>query len=279
MLIFKQASLLQRHLTGVLPSQKTIGFVPTMGALHAGHLSLLQKARAQNDLVVCSIFVNPTQFNNPSDFLHYPKTIEQDLEVLMGAGCDILFLPPVAEVYPEGHIKKHFDLGVIETVLEGAHRPGHFQGVCEVVDRLLSLVTPHDLYLGQKDFQQCMVINQLLTITSRSLPQLHICPTLREEDGLAMSSRNLRLSMADRQTAPTLYKVLEKIKAGIAAQPLNLLEQSAVQELTSAGFVVDYVAVCNTRDLQKPTGPDQPWIALAAASLNGIRLIDNLPLN
>lgn len=278
MLIYKQAADLQHYLQKEREQKKTIGFVPTMGALHAGHLSLIQRSLAENNLTVCSIFVNPTQFNNPFDFQHYPITIEKDLELLLLAGCNVLFLPPVAEVYPLGYVQKHYPLGLIETVLEGAYRPGHFQGVCQVVDRLLELTNPHVLYLGQKDMQQCMVVRRLLEITGRSL-QLRIGATLRENDGLAMSSRNLRLSPANRQTAPLIYQCLQKVKAGVHNLPAEELEQTAQQQLAAAGFDVDYVAVRRMADLQPAETNNEPLVALVAASLDGIRLIDNMPLN
>lgn len=279
MLIFKQAHDLQQHLQLQRQTGKQIGFVPTMGALHQGHLSLIRRSISENDLTVCSIFVNPTQFNNPSDYRHYPITIERDIELLLTTGCDVLFLPPVSEVYPPNHQKKHYDLGPIETILEGAFRPGHFQGVCEVVDRLLQLVEPQILYLGQKDFQQCMVVRRLLELTGRTLPELRIGETLRERDGLAMSSRNLRLSPADRQKAPALFQCLQRIKANLATHPAAELEQRAQAELEAAGFIVDYVAIRRTSDLQPAPNGKDPKVVLAAATLNGIRLIDNLAVN
>ena len=278
MLIFKQASDLQHYLQSAREQQKTIGFVPTMGALHAGHLSLVARALAENSLTVCSIFVNPTQFNNASDFQHYPVTIEKDLELLLSAGCDVLFLPPVAEIYPTGYVQKHYPLGAIETILEGAYRPGHFQGVCQVVDRLLELTNPHRLYMGQKDMQQCIVVRRLLEITGRNL-ELRIGATLRENDGLAMSSRNLRLAPADRQTAALISESLEALKAAVHTQQASELEQSATRKLEAAGFKVDYVAIRRMADLQPAENGNEPLVVLAAASINGIRLIDNVPLN
>lgn len=279
MLIIKEASQLSQHIRQLRAEGKQIGFVPTMGALHQGHLSLLRSSLAENAVTVCSIFVNPTQFNNASDYQHYPITIEKDVEMLLGAGCDLLFLPPVAEVYPSGHEKQQYDLGPVEQVLEGAYRPGHFQGVCEVVDRLLELVAPHVLYLGQKDFQQCMVVRRLLELTGRTEPVLRICDTLREPDGLAMSSRNLRLAPADRQRATAIYRCLQKVKMDLQTLPAATLEHRAEAELSAAGFLVDYVSVRRASDLQPATNGQEPRVVLAAASLNGIRLIDNLVLD
>src|SRR5438270_8267338 len=202
MIIFKRAVDLEHYLFEQKRSGRNIGFVPTMGALHKGHLSLISRA-GKSGLVVCSIFVNPTQFNDPEDFKNYPVNIENDMELLVQSGCDVLFLPSVEEIYPAGFSKKHYDLGPIEFVLEGAHRPGHFQGVCQVVDRLLQIVQPDDLFTGQKDYQQCMVIRKLISLVGmEDRVNLVVVPTVREKDGLAMSSRNLRLNEEQRKKAP-----------------------------------------------------------------------------
>lgn len=279
MILFKEAAALHLHLQQQRSAGKTVGFVPTMGALHQGHLSLIRQSLLGNDLTVCSIFVNPTQFNNAADFQFYPKTIEQDMEHLLAAGCDVLFLPPVAEVYPAAYSPRHYDLGAIETLLEGAFRPGHFQGVCQVVDRLLQLVEPHRLYMGQKDYQQCMVIRRLLDLTGRTTPELIIADTLRESDGLAMSSRNLRLTPQDRAKAPELFQALRFIQDHVHQEPLPHLEAVATRQLEAQGFAVDYVAIRNAQTLQPAQTGTEPKVALLAAAINGIRLIDNLPLN
>ncbi len=280
MIIFKQAKQLTQHLEQQRKNDKKTGFVPTMGALHKGHLSLIEASKPANGLTVCSIFVNPTQFNNPEDFKHYPITIEKDIEQLITAGCDILFLPPVEEIYPPGHEKKQFDLGAIENRLEGFYRPGHFQGVCEVVDKMLEIINPNNLYMGQKDFQQCMVVKKLLELTGKDERiRLNIIPTMREADGLAMSSRNLRLNSAEKNTATAIYKELELIKANFHSQPFDQLKQSAKVHLEDKGFVVDYVEIANRNDLAPALNSDEPCVALIAATLGQIRLIDNLLLN
>lgn len=280
MIIFKQAKQLTEHLEQQRKSDKKTGFVPTMGALHKGHLSLIEASKPANGLTVCSIFVNPTQFNNPEDFKHYPITIEKDIEQLLTAGCDILFLPPVEEIYPPGHEKKQFDLGAIENRLEGFYRPGHFQGVCEVVDRMLEIIHPDNLYMGQKDFQQCMVVKKLLELTGKDKRiHLNIIPTMREADGLAMSSRNLRLNSQEKNTATAIYKALEFIKANFHSQPFDQLKQSAKAHLEAKGFVVDYVEIANRNDLAPAINSSEPCVALIAATLGQIRLIDNLLLN
>ena len=280
MIIFKKASQLSQYLQQQRKSGKKTGFVPTMGALHEGHLSLIDVCREQNDLTICSIFINPTQFNNPEDFKHYPITLEKDLDQLIRSGCDVLFLPSVDEIYQQDHFKKHYDLGELEHILEGHYRPGHFQGVCEVVDRLLNIILPHRIYLGQKDYQQCMVIKKLIGILGlQDQIAIHIQPTRREPDGLAMSSRNLRLSPGQRSQAPALFKALDGIRQNLESKPLDKLEYEARQFLSQKGFEVDYVTIARAEDLGHPNQHQEPLVALVAASLGNIRLIDNLFLN
>src|SRR5215211_3515754 len=280
MIIFKQAKLITASLHKERKNGKQIGFVPTMGALHQGHLTLIQTAKSQNNITVCSIFVNPTQFNNPEDFARYPITLEKDIEQLIMAGCDVLFLPPVEEIYPPGYIPKIYPIGNIETVLEGHYRAGHFQGVCQVMDRLLEIVNPHHLYMGQKDFQQCIVVKHLLKLTGRDKTvHLHIQPTVREPDGLAMSSRNLRLDGTEKTLATSIYQELLGIKENLYLHPLDKLIQVARTHLEEKGFMVDYVSIANVSDLTPATDTSQSIIALAAASIGNVRLIDNLVLN
>jgi pantoate--beta-alanine ligase len=280
MIIFKQANELSEYISRQKKAGRQIGFVPTMGALHAGHLSLIDASEKKESLTVCSIFVNPTQFNNPEDYRLYPVTIEKDIERLVLAGCDVLFLPPVEEIYPAGYTKKQYDLGRIETILEGFYRPGHFQGVCQVVERLLQIVQPDQLFLGQKDFQQCIVIKKLIGIMGKEKEiQLEIVPTLREKDGLAMSSRNLRLNNDQRSLAASIFEELSFIKNNLNRQPLNTLKDLAKQHLAQKGFVVDYVEIANAGDLSVSTNMNENPVALVAASVGNIRLIDNLVLN
>lgn len=279
MLIFKKADPVSQYLRHQQDKRCSIGFVPTMGALHEGHLSLIRTARETNGLVVCSIFINPTQFTNAQDFQHYPVTIEKDIELLISAGCDVLFLPPVSEVYPPGHEKKSYHLGELENRLEGRFRPGHFQGVCEVVDRLLDIISPDQLYLGQKDLQQCLVIKKLLELTGKEEHvHLNIVPTRREESGLAMSSRNLRLSEEQRALASAISTELLYIKNHLHAQPVAELEQDAAAHLSQQGFDVDYITVAQADDLSPAKDTSHPLVALAAASLGPVRLIDNIML-
>jgi pantoate--beta-alanine ligase len=257
---------------------KTVGFVPTMGAFHSGHASLVKRSKEMSDLTVCSIFVNPLQFNNREDFLHYPVTLEKDISLLEELGCDILFLPTEMEVYPDEASKtKHYDLGYLENILEGKFRPGHFQGVCLVVDRLLSMVKPDLLFLGQKDFQQCLVIEKLIQITGAKI-KLIKCPIVREESGLAKSSRNLRLSESELKKAAELYKSLLFINQNSGNQSFSRLQKEATTRLENSGFKIEYIALANAHNLfleeDFKSGVEQ--IILIAAYLNEIRLIDNL---
>ncbi len=271
---------LSNKMSAIVDSQRKmeqkIGFVPTMGALHEGHLSLIRQSKKENDQTICSIFVNPTQFNNPSDFEKYPITIEKDIMALEEAGCDILFLPSVTEIYPSDFKKETYSLGTLETILEGKHRPGHFQGVCQVVDRLLCIISCTNLYLGRKDYQQCMVIRQLIHLRSHPVI-VHTCETIREKDGLAMSSRNIRLSPAEREKAVCLVEALRLIQKNIQAGNLTSLIQEATSLLLANGLVVDYVALTN-QQLEPLDHWDghTPVVGLIAASIHDIRLIDNM---
>jgi len=262
---------------------KKIGFAPTMGALHPGHLSLVSQAKKQNDIVVTSLFVNPTQFNDPEDFKKYPVTIESDILLFENAGVDVLFLPSVTDVYSQGiNNLEQYELGFLETILEGKFRPGHFQGVCQVMRRLLEFVLPDNLYIGQKDYQQSMVIiklTELLGLDKKIM--VHICPTLREKDGLAMSSRNTRLGPHDRVTATTIFAALRHIKENIKPGHTKAIKDEAKSMLEQKGFTVDYIEVANVNTLQ----PVENWdgkeriVALAAAFLSKVRLIDNMVVN
>ena len=208
MILFKKITELTHFLAKKKKNGNLIGFVPTMGALHNGHLSLIAQCKMQNTITVSSIFVNPTQFNQAKDFEKYPVTLENDINLLEKAGCDVLFLPSVTEIYPNGIANlPQYQLGYLETVLEGKYRPGHFQGVCQVVHRLLDIVQPNNLYLGQKDYQQCMVIKKLVEITNLNI-NIVVGSTLREANGLAMSSRNMRLNDDERKKAVKIAETL-----------------------------------------------------------------------
>jgi len=286
MLLLKRKVDLLHWLDKQRAERRSIGFVPTMGALHAGHISLIDISKKSTDITVCSIFVNPTQFNDPKDFQKYPITIEDDILLLEQGGADVLYLPEVSDIYPDGTKSlETYDLGRLESLLEGAFRPGHFQGVCQVMRRLLDVVRPDQLFMGQKDYQQCMVVHRLLEIMG--LPtRLVPCPIVREEDGLAMSSRNRRLSPEQRQTAITIYQALTGIKEGWQkGNSSGELISAATFLLESKGFRVDYVSIADPLTLEplpetvsRETVSRPTAVALIAAFLGEIRLIDNMAL-
>lgn len=277
-IIYDRSTLVKKRAEWENRSGK-IGFVPTMGALHAGHISLIQAASVQTDFVVASIFVNPTQFNNQQDFLKYPVSVDQDLEMLMQAGCDAVFLPSVEDIYPsDGHRKYTLDLGYIGQCLEAAKRPGHFEGVVEVVHILFSLVRPDKVFFGAKDYQQVMVIRKLLKDTGWPI-ELISCPTVREPDGLAMSSRNRRLTPEYRQMALLLSQTLEKLKNADRNVSIPVLTKGYIEDLNKMDALeVDYLELVDYQTL-KPLSEWNPKgenLAVIAVQVGEVRLIDNL---
>ena len=281
MILFKRSADLRHWLETEKSAGKSIGFVPTMGALHDGHMRLMEACRSQSDLCVCSIFVNPAQFNDPVDYQKYPVSLEKDIKMLEKAGTSVVFLPAIREIYPQGEegLEK-YDLGRLESILEGSARPGHFQGVCQVMNRLLGLVKPDHLFMGQKDFQQCLVIKQLIKILHLPI-QLQVVPTVREVDGLAQSSRNRLLTSDQRKNASVISEALTGIHEQLSTGDIEGVLDEARQKLDAAHFRTDYVTIARTSDLQ----PIQKWngsekgIALIAAFQGDVRLIDNLLLN
>ncbi len=280
MTILKTASDAAIHIQKLKDEGFAIQFVPTMGALHQGHISLLQKAQSPTSKVIASIFVNPTQFNSAYDFEKYPQTIEKDVYQLEKNGTAILFLPTVTEMYPDGtERKKNYTLGYLETILEGTFRPGHFQGVCQVVEKLLSIVKPDTLIIGQKDYQQCMVLKMM--VQNLNLPvHIEIGETLREADGLAMSSRNMRLAPEERKKAPAIYQTLLSMKAQMEPGDIGQIKSSGFNKLINEGFKPDYTEIADAATLLPVTNWDgkRKLVILAAAYLKEVRLIDNLLL-
>lgn len=279
MLHISSAKELKSYVDEVKNSGKTVGFVPTLGALHNGHMSLINIASTQCDIIICSIFVNPTQFDDPNDLNKYPRTLENDLELLKKNNCNVCFTPSVAEVYPNGQqLEKEYDIGYLENILEGKTRPGHYQGVAQVVHRLLVMVHPDILFLGQKDFQQVKVLSNM--IEEQNLPvKVIMCNIVREEDGLAMSSRNVRLTKEERKVAHQLYKTLKSCKKAYPDIPLEKLQKWGIDNLNNQPLItVDYLTFCNVKNLKEV----QSWneaksiILLGAISLGKIRLIDNV---
>ena len=279
--LFKKTGHLQGYLQEARKQGRSTGLVPTMGALHAGHLSLINQSKQQNSLTIATIFVNPAQFNDKKDFEKYPVTTEKDIELLVAAGCDALFWPTVEEIYPNGYTAPvHYELGYLETVLEGKYRPGHFQGVCRVMNRLLDIIQPGNLYMGQKDYQQCMVVSRLLNIM-QSPAVLHTCATLREPDGLAMSSRNTRLNENERKNALAIFAALQFIKENIQPGNVSAVIEQSRRMLEEKEFRIDYVAIADAETLEPVVNWDgrQKLSALIAAFQHEVRLIDNMPLN
>jgi pantoate--beta-alanine ligase len=274
---FATVHLLRQQVSDWRREGLRIGFVPTMGNLHAGHFALVELARQHSDRVVASIFVNPTQFGPNEDYARYPRTPDSDIEGLRGKGCDALLLPSVEEMYPFGTIGcVQMHVPGITDILDGAHRPGHFNGVAQVVARLFNMVQPDVAVFGRKDYQQLQVIRYMATEMSFPV-QIVPAPTLREPDGLAMSSRNQYLQGDERQTATFIYQTLRFMREQIGlGMPIPGIEEEARQRLEMAGFSVDYAEIRRS-DLSRPKAPDESGLlALIAARLGRTRLIDNL---
>jgi pantoate--beta-alanine ligase len=253
----------------------TIGFVPTMGALHNGHLSLIKQAQQISTEVVCSIFVNPTQFNDPKDLEKYPRPIAADIAMLEAAGCDVLFNPPVSEMYADNE-KWHLDIGDLEHLLEGEFRPGHYQGVMQVVNKLFNIVKPDYAFFGQKDYQQFMVISKMVDILKMPV-KLVMCPILRETDGLAMSSRNIHLTDYDRQHALVLSKALALVRDNFDAAKIHQLQEQAKQMIgDEPGIDLEYFEITDGNTLYPANADTKNIVALVAARAGKTRLIDNM---
>lgn len=280
--IFKTQKELRNYLEKPRAEHKKIALVPTMGALHEGHLSLIQQAQQRADIVVCSIFVNPTQFNDPKDLEKYPRPIEQDIDLLQKQGCDVLFQPTVEEMYPDPEEQWHIDLGRLDQIWEGAQRPGHFQGVTQIVYKLFTLVNPDIACFGQKDFQQVMVIQRLIEIKNLNI-QLVICPITRSEEGLALSSRNTRLSEQGKKKALILYRTLSAVKQAFQENiALDKIQQLAENMIAAERDVdLEYFAISETRTLERADSiePGKQYVAHIVAWIEGVRLIDNMLLN
>ena len=277
MRVVKTISELKSLISGYKQENKTVGLVPTMGALHAGHKSLVDRARKENDIVVVSVFVNPTQFNNKQDLATYPRIEERDCALLEAAGCDVVFMPAVEEVYPEPD-NRQFDLGAVAEVMEGAHRPGHFNGVAQIVSKLFGFVEPDRAYFGEKDFQQIAVIRKMVQLEGFKL-QIVACPIKREDDGLALSSRNVRLTAEQRQLAPNIYRVLKESCNFAKSHTVAETEKFVVDSLNALPQMeVEYYSIVDALTMQ----PVSDWAD--ADSITGcitvycgeVRLIDNI---
>lgn len=258
----------------------SVGFVPTMGALHKGHLSLVQKAVEENPLVVVSIFVNPTQFNDSKDLERYPRTLNADMNLLETTGCQIVFAPDVTEIYPEPDTRK-FNFGKLETVMEGEHRPGHFNGVAQVVSKLFEMVQPRKAYFGLKDFQQLAIIKNMVNQLNLQV-EIVPCPIVREESGLAMSSRNELLSAEERTNAATISKTLFKARELKTGKTVSELEEWVAETINkNPSLKVEYAEIVDDTELQPVKNWDEPncKVLCVAVFCGKIRLIDNIVLN
>jgi pantoate--beta-alanine ligase len=279
--IFKQIDPLKAFLKDQRLLGKSIGLVPTMGALHHGHLALIKASKEQNSLTVSSIYINPTQFNNPADLEKYPRTLDKDITLLSETGCDVLFAPDNNEMYSQKPFLK-FDFSHLDKIMEGKFRPGHFSGVALVVSKLFHIVDPDQAYFGQKDFQQFVIIRQLVNDLQFNIA-LHCIPTLRESDGLAMSSRNLRLSTDHRQLAGIFYKALQQAKQKISAgMPIAQVKET-VEKLVNAQphSQLEYFELADSSNLNllnNVSDGNRPIMCIAGY-IGDIRLIDNMYLD
>jgi len=280
MKIYKTVKGLQRQLDKERKSGKTIGFVPTMGALHAGHMSLLNQANKKNDISVVSIFVNPTQFNEKSDLKKYPRTLERDAKLLKSNGCDYVLAPNEKQIYPKGdQVTIELDISSLAQYMEGPNRPGHFEGVVQVVHRLLTIVQPNHLFMGQKDFQQFTIINYMLK-KLRMKTKLVVCPIKREPDGLAMSSRNARLDKGIRPRCTVLYETLEFVKSNLDKFKPKTLEKKAIEKLNIKEFNPEYFSIVDGHTLEPvhDIKKHKYIVACTAVWAKKVRLIDNMIL-
>jgi len=277
MRILKRVLSLQRHLNTIREEGLTIGFTPTMGALHDGHMSLIRQSAKQNDVTVASIFVNPTQFNQKDDLDKYPRDIEGDVALLKKNGCNYLFAPLPSQVYPKGLITKvDLDISSLTSLMEGPNRPGHFEGVVQVVNRLLDIIGPDNLYMGQKDFQQFTVIDYMLNELKRDT-RLRVVPIVREADGLAMSSRNVRLDPELRPITPIIHQTLMMAASQLSEFSIEDIESKAIEKLTIPGFKPEYFTVVDGHSLLPVKRPQDHDLIVACTAVwaGDVRLIDN----
>ena len=275
--VIRTVSELKQRVAAQRTQGKTIGLVPTMGALHAGHISLMEQARKDNDIVVVSVFVNPTQFNNPEDLRTYPRTEEADCVKMEVANVDIAFIPSVEEVYPEPDTRT-FDLGPVAEVMEGPMRPGHFNGGAEIVRHLFYMVEPDRAYLGEKDFQQFAVIRRMVEIEGFNI-EIIDCPIKREDDGLAMSSRNVRLTPEQRQIAPSINKALVASLDFAKSHSVEETKQSVISEINAQPEMeVEYYEIVNAATMQPISNWEDAPVAVGCITVycGEVRLIDNI---
>lgn len=260
---------------------KSIGFAPTMGALHAGHISLYEQARKENDIVISSIFVNPTQFNNPEDLEKYPRTVEDDIQKLENSKLvDAVYIPRVEDIYPNGMGRKHYNFGGIENEMEGAARPGHFDGVGTVVEELFLQVQPNNSYFGEKDFQQLKIIEKLVDVLDLKI-NIHGVKIHREENGLAMSSRNMRLSEIEKETSSLIYKTLKQVNNWIKTLTISEIKKKVEAIFNQEKMDLEYFMIADEETLKEAEALEEnkPYRAFIVVNVGSVRLIDNLHLD
>ena len=278
MIIFKEQKELKKHLTKL--NNSLIGFVPTMGALHQGHISLIKESNKTCNITICSIYVNPTQFNNTDDLLNYPKTIKDDIKILQESGCDILYCPENTDLYVANEKANKYRFNGVELYLEGEHRPGHFDGVATIVEKLLNIINPQKIFFGEKDLQQLMIIKTLVK-QKNILTEVVGCPTIREENGLAKSSRNQHLSKIDREYCGIIYKQLLNFKNLFKKIDLSELKNQIITNITNDNKIkIEYLELVNidTFEPDEITRKNVNYAVCIAVSVSGIRLIDNIIL-
>lgn len=281
MIIFKKKEELKAYLQNLKDYKRTIGFVPTMGALHKGHLSLIEQAKKNNDVVIVSIFVNPTQFDKEEDLVKYPKTLENDSKLLESVDCDVLFYPSVEEIYNENVVSETFDFDGLEHQMEGKFREGHFNGVGTIVKTLLEIVTPNIAYFGRKDFQQLQIIKKMVKNHQIEV-KIKGCAIFREDDGLAMSSRNTRLTKEQREAAPFIYKTLKQARIKFGTENADTVTDWVENQFKNHSlFKLEYFTIADEKTLEtiKNKESDNKYRAFIAVFAEDIRLIDNIQLN
>ena len=281
MKVFKTKKELKMCLSEFRSENATIGFVPTMGALHKGHLSLLHASSKNNDLSIVSIFVNPTQFNKREDLDNYPRTLEHDLMLLEKNFCDVVFIPSIDEIYTNGVSSQHFDFDGLENEMEGKYREGHFNGVGTIVKKLFEIVLPTNAYFGEKDFQQLQIIRKLVKKSTLKVNVIS-CATHRETNGLAMSSRNSRLTSQERDAASIIFQILCAVKNKIGKTPLKAIDQWVSEQFEKHPlFKLEYFTIANEETLKKISeiSPQKNYRAFIAVYAREVRLIDTISLN
>ena len=277
MKVYKTKTELTGHLSSLASSEKTMGLVPTMGALHSGHASLVKRANLENDIVLVSIFVNPTQFNDSSDLDNYPRTLEADLTLLQSLKVDLVFIPSSEEMYPEKD-QRSFNLGNLDKVMEGKHREGHFNGVSQIVSKLFLLTNPTRAYFGQKDFQQLLIVRRLVEILELDI-SIVACPIIREADGLAKSSRNLKLSDSHRKLAPFIHSTLMRAtQKKEVLSPVEIINWVTAQFEKQPDMQLKYFDIVEDKELRPVTDWTEKVnkVGCLAVQLGGVRLIDNM---